>query len=109
MTRSPAQSNAPLGLRNEPINVHIETENYLLRTLERQDASDRCCGWLADPAKARMINAPARAMSPGDFADYISSHDRIRGHILGIFDKATGTHVGIWSVYIDWELREFLI
>jgi RimJ/RimL family protein N-acetyltransferase len=93
----------------EPIDVRIEAQNYLLRTLDPQDASDRCCGWLADPAKARLINAPARAMSLHDFADYIASHDRISGHILGIFDKATGIHVGIWSVYIDWELKEFLI
>jgi len=93
----------------EPRIIRSETPNFLLRTLEPEDVTDRACAWFADPSKASMINLPARAFSRREFADYITSHDRINGHLLGIFEKPSGQFIGFWAVYIDWERREFLI
>jgi RimJ/RimL family protein N-acetyltransferase len=90
-----------------PQPIAIETERFLLRDLDPADASERACAWLADPIKARMINAVPRAMTLGQMRDYISDHDRIRGHLLGVFDKATGALLGLWAVHIDWEESEF--
>lgn len=90
-----------------PRTIFLDTEHYVLRTLEPADITERACGWFADPAKARMINAPAHALTPDAFKDYILSHDRITGHALGIFEKPSLRHVGMWSAYIDWERREF--
>jgi len=92
-----------------PIVIRVETEHYLVRTLDVDDASERAGQWLADPEKAKMINAPARALSLAEMRAYIASHDRISGHILGIFDKANGNHIGFWAIYIDWPLQEFLV
>ena len=89
--------------------IRNETPHFLLRTLEPDDVTDRACAWFADPSKASMINLPARAFSRREFADYIASHDRINGHILGIFEKPSGQFIGFWAVYIDWERREYLI
>jgi RimJ/RimL family protein N-acetyltransferase len=87
--------------------IHLETANYVLRTLKIADITDRACAWFADPTKVQMINAPAQAMSSNAFRDYIESHDRVTGHALGIFAKPALRLVGIWSAYIDWDLREF--
>jgi RimJ/RimL family protein N-acetyltransferase len=106
VSQSSAQVKAVLRV---PIAIRVESEHYLVRSLEPEDATDRACDWLADPAKASMINAAPRAMSLADLRAYISSHDRVRGHILGIFDKVTGHHIGFWAIYIDWENREFLV
>jgi RimJ/RimL family protein N-acetyltransferase len=96
------ENNAPA-----PSTIRLETANYVLRTLEVADITERACAWFADPTKVQMINAPARAMSFDAFKDYIESHDRVTGHALGIFEKPELRLVGIWSAYIDWELREF--
>jgi len=92
-----------------PFQIRLETENYLVRTLALDDASQRACAWLADPLKARMLNMRPRTLSLGELQAYIASHDGITGHILGIFENESGAHVGLWSVYIDWDLKEFLV
>ena len=93
----------------EPRAIRFETQHYIVRTLEPADVTERACAWFADPGKASMINAAARALSPAEFTVYITSHDRVTGHALGIFDRATGLHIGLWAIYIDWERREFLV
>jgi RimJ/RimL family protein N-acetyltransferase len=90
-----------------PQDFRIETRRFILRDLERADVTERACAWLADPVKARMINAVPRAMTPDQFGDYIADHDRISGHLLGVFDKRSGDLVGLWAVHIDWEYSEF--
>src|SRR6185369_1903062 len=65
-----------------PITIRVETEHYLVRSLDVADATERAGAWLADPAKAIMINAVPRAMSLAELKEYIASHDRIRGHLL---------------------------
>jgi RimJ/RimL family protein N-acetyltransferase len=107
MAQSSLQPKPRPDAHRAPIVIHLETQNYLLRTLEPADITERACAWFADPAKARMINAPAHALTPATFRDYILSHDRITGHALGIFEKPSLRHVGMWSAYIDWERREF--
>ena len=90
-----------------PQDIRIETDRFLLRDLERSDTTERACAWLTDPVKARMINAVPRTMTVQQFGDYIAGHDRIGAHLLGVFDKSSGTLIGIWSVHLDWEYSEF--
>lgn len=92
-----------------PSDVRLETAHFILRTMTPADPLGEAGAWLADPAKARMINAPPRAMSAADFGKYLASHDRVRGHLLGIFTKDEKRLVGFWSVYVDWDESEFLV
>lgn len=80
-----------------------------MRTLEPGDASDGFQEWLADPGTARLLNAPARHLSAQAVRDYIASFDRVKAHLLGIFEKQTGRLVGIRAVYVNWLRREFLV
>src|SRR6185295_10743173 len=80
----------PLHNNPQPRSIDFETAHYRVRTLEPADVTERACAWFADPGKARMINAPARAFTEDEFKDFITSHDRVTGHALGIFDKSTG-------------------
>ena len=90
-----------------PLDIRLESEHYLLRTLTLDDASEQACAWLADPKTAEMINAPPRTLTLDEFRDYIASHDGITGLVVGIFSKARDAHIGFWSIYIDWEQKEF--
>jgi hypothetical protein len=98
-----------MNVQPAPSEIRLETAHFVLRTMTVDDPLDRAGAWLGDPAKARMINAPARAMPADAFAKYLASHDRVRGHLLGIFAKEGGTLVGFWAIYIDWEQGEFLV
>jgi len=110
MSVSRAAMAAPLSPpRPEPRSIRFETQNFLVRTLELADVTERACAWFADPDKAKMINAIPRAMSAAEFTDYITSHDRVTGHAIGIFDRSTGLHLGLWAIYVDWDRREFLV
>lgn len=92
-----------------PSDIRLETVHFVLRTMTPGDPLDRAGGWLADSAKARMINAPARAMDTAAFRKYLESHDRVRGHLLGIFAKEGGALLGFWAVYVDWDESEFMV
>lgn len=92
-----------------PIEVDLETERFFLQSMRPEEITERMCAWLADPRKAHMINAPARTMIIADFERYLASHDRKRGHLLGIRSKLTGELIGFWAVYVDWPNGEFLV
>ena len=92
-----------------PFNIAYESEHCTVRELEPADACETICGWMADPAIAKALNAPVRALSMDDLRKYIAQHDRVDGHLLGVFKRSTGELIGLWSVYVDWEQSEFLV
>jgi RimJ/RimL family protein N-acetyltransferase len=92
-----------------PLAIKLETPNYVVRTLEPEEATEPWQDWLNDPATMRNLNAPPTTMSRDQIKEYIESHDRVTGHLLGIFAKETGQLVGIRAIYIDPECNEFLV
>jgi RimJ/RimL family protein N-acetyltransferase len=92
-----------------PINILINTPNYVLRTLEENDEMSNWCDWMADPDTARMLNAPAGKLTPEDFRKYVRAFDRINHHALGVYRRNDNRLVGLWSVYVDWAASDFLI
>ncbi len=93
----------------EPRRIEIGTPNYIVRSLDEMDEMGDWCEWMADPATARMLNAPAGRLSPDDFRRYVQGFDRINHHALGIFRRDDNRLVGLWSVYVDWSVSEFLL
>jgi len=92
-----------------PLNISFETPNCVIRELELSDELELLCEWMSDPDIARGLNAPVGKLTIEDARKYISSHDRIKSHALGVFSKATGKLQGLWAVYVDWERKEFLV
>ena len=92
-----------------PLNIGYETDNCFVRELEVSDELELLCGWMSDANIARGLNAPVGKLTIEDARKYVSSHDRIKSHALGVFSKATGKLQGLWAVYIDWERKEFLV
>lgn len=90
-----------------PHDIRYETKHYLVRRLVAGDASERACAWLANPDTARNLNVPARRISLAQLRTYFARHDGIRTHVLGMFDKLSGALLGMWTVYVDWQKREF--
>jgi len=75
--------------------VEITTERFLLRELTEEDVTQRYLGWLSDPESGKFIATVAAVRELSDLRQYV--RERIgRGDILflGIFDKASGLHIG---------------
>jgi len=82
---------------------------YFLRTIKREDASDRWGEWLSDPWMVHVLNIASRKLSKAEIADYIRSFDQRERLLLGIFERGTRTHVGFYRFDIDYERGEALI
>jgi RimJ/RimL family protein N-acetyltransferase len=74
---------------------------YFLRTVKREDASDRWAGWLSDPWTVHVLNSAPRAFTKSDVADYIKTFDQRSHLLLGIFEMGTRLHVGFVRIDLD--------
>lgn len=93
----------------DPLDIRIETPNYIVRSVNVSDDMGNWCDWMDEPETARMLNATPRKLSPNDFRQYVQAFDRINHHLLGIFRRETNLLVGLWAVYVDWPNSEFLV
>jgi hypothetical protein len=93
----------------EPLNICYQTEHCVVRELELTDPLEEIGRWMAQPDIARGLNAPVRELGVEELRKYVLSHDRINSHALGVFDRLTGRLKGLWSVYVDWNTKEFLV
>jgi RimJ/RimL family protein N-acetyltransferase len=81
--------------------VILQTDRFLLRSLDPADASDRWRGWIKDPAVMTPLNAPVRDLSLHELANYLSAFDNRNRFIIGIFDKGDGGQIGFFVVEAD--------
>ena len=88
--------------------VRFESEEYLVRSLGTDDASDRWAQWMSEPELAQALNLPERRWSKADVAIYIEGFDQRTVLLLGIFDKSSGTHIGIFTVDINPATGQFI-
>lgn len=82
---------------------------YFLRTVKREDASQRWADWLSDPWTVHVLNTPPRAMTKAEIADYIRSFDQRERLLLGIFERGSRAHVGFIRLDIDTAAGEALV
>jgi RimJ/RimL family protein N-acetyltransferase len=74
---------------------------YFLRTVKREDASDRWASWLSDPWTVHVLNSAPRAFAKSDVTDYIKQFDQRSHLLLGIFEMGTRLHVGFVRIDLD--------
>jgi RimJ/RimL family protein N-acetyltransferase len=81
--------------------VWFRCGRYFLRTVKREDASDRWAGWLSDPWTVHVLNSAPRAFTKKDVAEYIKQFDQRSRLLLGIFEMGTRLHVGFVRIDLD--------
>jgi ribosomal-protein-alanine N-acetyltransferase len=82
-------------LREMTAKVEINTERFLLRELTEKDVTQRYLDWLSDSESKKFIAAATVVRKLSDLRQYVL--ERIgRDDILflGIFEKASGLHIG---------------
>ena len=82
---------------------------YFLRTIRREDASERWAGWLSDPHIVHVLNTAPKTLQKSDIADYIRQFDQRSLLLLGIFEKGTRLHVGFVRLDIDYAAKDALV
>ena len=67
-------------ITRQPIDIVIDTPNYVVRTLRESDDMGRWGEWIADPHTARMLNTAVKTLTADDFKAYVRRFDRINSH-----------------------------
>jgi RimJ/RimL family protein N-acetyltransferase len=89
--------------------INIDCGDYVWRTVEIADASDRWGEWLGDPEAALMLNTPPATMSKREVEDYVRKFDQRTHLLIGIFEKAPNKLVGFLRIDIDEPNKRFLV
>lgn len=89
--------------------VRLETARFFVREARMEDASAQWGNWMADPEASHMLNAPAKALSQAEVADYIKKFDQRTHLLLVIIEKASGRIIGCFRIDIDQKLGRFLV
>jgi RimJ/RimL family protein N-acetyltransferase len=74
--------------------VRLETARAVLRSLTPEDVGPVYLDWLRDPEVMRYMNARFDEVSEEAARAFVSAHDDRDRFLLGIFDRASGKHVG---------------
>jgi RimJ/RimL family protein N-acetyltransferase len=82
---------------------------YFLRTIRREDASDRWAGWLSDSWTIHVLNTAPQKLQKKDVADYIRQFDQRSSLLLGIFERGTRLHVGFIRLDVDYAAKVALV
>jgi RimJ/RimL family protein N-acetyltransferase len=86
----------PLKISRKAVRIH--SGEYLMRTIKEEDASDRWASWMSDPDAMYLLNSPAKPWSKADVVDYIRQFDQRLELLIGIFDKQSRTHIGVYTI-----------
>jgi RimJ/RimL family protein N-acetyltransferase len=89
--------------------VELHAGKYLIRTIVPADASEQWAGWMCDEETRHMLNLPAGHWGKPDIVKYIGTFDQRACLLLGIFEKSSGLHVGVFTVDINQVTRQFLV
>ena len=81
--------------------VWFKCNRYFLRTIKREDASDRWAEWLSDPWTVHVLNTSPTRIGKREIADYIKQFDQRSRLLLGIFEMGTRLHVGFVRIDLD--------
>jgi RimJ/RimL family protein N-acetyltransferase len=100
---------APRAPKIPKTSVRIDCGKYLIRTVKADDASDRWASWMSDPEATHTLNLAAQTLTKSDIVSYIKKFDQRAHLLLGIFEKASGLHLGIFRIDIDYQYGRFLV
>jgi RimJ/RimL family protein N-acetyltransferase len=82
-----------------PQSFVIQTENFSLRPIVREDASAAMESWMEDEVIVEMLNARHRRWTVADQVAYFSSFDGKRTRLLlGLFPKGQNEPIGFFIV-----------
>ena len=84
---------------NEPL--ILETERFLLRSLETKDATDTYISWWNDKEIQEGLGARPRNWGQIEAERHINKFDNQRRYHLGIFPKGEDVPIGFFTIFLE--------
>ena len=81
--------------------ISLETDNFTLRSIEREDADDRLAEWMADPDVMIGFNLPRRRLSRAELVSFALSHDNRSRFCLMLRPKGESNPIGLFTATVD--------
>lgn len=81
--------------------VSLETERFLLNSIEREDADESFAEWMADPDVMIGLNLPRRRLSRAELVAFAMSHDNKHRFCLVIRARDENKTIGFYTATID--------
>jgi RimJ/RimL family protein N-acetyltransferase len=86
--------------------LRLETEHYIVRSMQHQDVCEDYLAWTRDEEIMSGVNSAPSNMSIEDLHKYIGRFNNKTSFHFGVFLKETGRLIGFYSCY--WEQRHNL-
>ena len=82
--------------------IRLETENYVVRSIEHADVNEDYRDWTHDQEIMAGVNSSPTEMTIADMHKYVDRFDNRNGFHFGIFDKnANNKMIGFYVIYRD--------
>ena len=82
--------------------IRLETENYIVRSIEHSDVNEDYRDWTHDQEIMAGVNSSPTAMTIEDMHKYVDRFDNRNSFHFGIFDKNAGNKmIGFYVIYRD--------
>lgn len=78
--------------------LELETERFILRSIEREDASDTLLDWLGDPDVMVGLNMPRTRMSKQQAIRWATQQDNMVRFVIVVIDKETSDPIGLFTI-----------
>ena len=81
--------------------IELETERFVLRSIEREDVTDTFLSWLSSDDVVIGMNMPQREMALPQAIRWVLSFDNQKKFFLLVIDKSTDTPIGFFTATVD--------
>lgn len=83
----------------------FETKRFRLTSIGPDQVSDDWVRWTGDAQLMRQINVPLRKLKRRDIQQYVIAAKKTGRAIVGIYEKQSGAHVGIYEIALNSQNR----
>ncbi len=87
----------------------LQTRRFVLRIIGPDDVSDEWLRWFSDSDLMRQRNAHAVKLKRADVQRYIIAAQRQRRLVIGIYERHSSRHVGLYELQINPEHKNLTI
>jgi hypothetical protein len=82
--------------------VWLETNGYVLRTLEPADITPEVFAWMTRPDMLRGLNLESLGMDIDGFRQMVAKSNNITSHMIGIYRASdSGAMIGFYTLHVN--------
>lgn len=84
-----------------PEQSELQTKRFRLSPIGPDQVSDDWVRWTGDAQLMRQVNVPLRKLTRRDIQQYVVAARKTGRTIVGIYEKQSGAHIGVYEIALD--------